>query len=39
MPVDYQNLIINHYQSSDVKVYRMKLCDDKFDMFFEHVVF
>lgn len=35
MPVDYQNLIINHYQSSDVKVYRMKLCDDKFDMYFE----
>lgn len=35
MPKEYQNEIIDHYKNTDVKVFRMILCDDKFDMYFE----
>lgn len=35
MPYEYQNEIINHYKNTDVKVFRMILYDDKFDMYFE----
>lgn len=35
MPDEYQKVIIDHYRNTEVKVFQMKLCDDKFDMYFE----
>ena len=35
MPDEYQKVILDHYRNTEVKVFQMKLCDDKFDMYFE----
>lgn len=35
MPDVYQREIIDHYRNTDVKVYRMRLYDDKYDMYYE----
>lgn len=35
MPDAYQREIIDHYRNTDVKVYRMRLYDDKYDMYYE----
>lgn len=35
MPYEYQNEIIKQYKNTEVKVFKMVLCEDIYDMYFE----